>query len=143
MLDGKQWTTDNLRVNANGSYCYDDAELNCRQYGRLYTWASAQQGCQSLGAGWRLPTEDEWRRLAKNYGGVHKDSADGGKAAYKALMIGTVRASMPCQVAIEVPMTVSTDDWKLTDSIGQHPKLISTVHSSTTLVTRALTLSST
>jgi len=26
MLDGKQWTTDNLRVNANGFYCYDDAE---------------------------------------------------------------------------------------------------------------------
>src|SRR5262249_32337171 len=63
-------------------------ELNCRRYGRLYTWASASQGCQSLAVGWRLPTEDEWRELAKHYGGVHEDSDDGGKAAYKALMSG-------------------------------------------------------
>jgi uncharacterized protein (TIGR02145 family) len=35
-----------------------------------------------------LPTEDEWRRLAKHYGGVRDDSDDSGKAAYKALLIG-------------------------------------------------------
>src|SRR5437879_7848316 len=88
MPDSKQWTTDNLNVNTGQSYCYQDTELNCRRYGRLYTWEAAQRGCQSLGAGWRLPTEDEWRRLAKHYGGVHDDSDDGGKAAYKALVIG-------------------------------------------------------
>jgi uncharacterized protein (TIGR02145 family) len=88
MPDGKQWTTDNLNVNTGLSYCYDDAELNCRRYGRLYTWESAQRGCQSLGAGWRLPTNDEWRQMAKHYGGVRDDSDDGGKAAYKALSSG-------------------------------------------------------
>ena len=88
MPDSKQWTTDNLSVNTRQSYCYQDTELNCRRYRRLYTWEAAQRGCQSLGAGWRLPTEDEWRRLAKHYGGVHDDSDDGGKAAYKALVIG-------------------------------------------------------
>src|SRR5262245_37656103 len=65
MADGKQWTTANLNVNTSSSYCYDDAEPNCRRYGRLYTWESAQRGCQSLGDGWRLPTDDEWRQLAK------------------------------------------------------------------------------
>ena len=60
MADGKEWTTANLNVNTSSSYCYDDAELNCRRYGRLYTWESAQRGCQSLGGGWRLPTDDEW-----------------------------------------------------------------------------------
>ena len=88
MPDGKEWMTENLNVNTGGSYCYDDAELNCRRYGRLYTWESAQQGCRSLGAGWRLPTNDEWRQMAKHYGGVRDDSDDGGKAAYKALVLG-------------------------------------------------------
>jgi uncharacterized protein (TIGR02145 family) len=88
MADGKQWTTHNLDVNITPSYCYADAELNCRRYGRLYTWESAQRACQALGDGWRLPTDDEWRQLAKHYGGVSEDSADKGKAAYKALLAG-------------------------------------------------------
>jgi uncharacterized protein (TIGR02145 family) len=88
MPDGKQWTTENLNVNTDRSYCYDDAELNCRRYGRLYTWESAHRGCQSLGDGWRLPTNEEWMQLAKRYGGVRDDSNDSGSAAYKALSIG-------------------------------------------------------
>ena len=88
MADGKRWTTQNLSVNTAQSYCYEDAELNCRQYGRLYTWESARRGCQSLGNGWRLPTDDEWRQMAKHYGGLLEDSADGAKATYRALVIG-------------------------------------------------------
>jgi uncharacterized protein (TIGR02145 family) len=88
MPDGKQWTTENLNVDTAPSYCYEDAELNCRRYGRLYTWESAQQGCHSLGGGWRLPTDDEWRDMAKHYGGVREDSEDSGNAAYKALSVG-------------------------------------------------------
>jgi uncharacterized protein (TIGR02145 family) len=86
MVDGKQWTRQNLNVKADQSYCYDDAEKNCLKYGRLYTWQSAQQACQSLGTGWRLPTDDDWRQMAKHYGGVSSDSEDKGKAAYKALI---------------------------------------------------------
>ena len=88
MADGKHWTTQNLNINIMPSYCYEDAELNCRRYGRLYTWESARRVCQSLGDGWRLPTEDEWRRMAREYEGVSEDSNDKGKAAYKALLEG-------------------------------------------------------
>ena len=88
LADGKEWTTANLNVNASPSYCYDDAEGNCRRYGRLYTWESAQRACQSLGGGWRLPTDDEWRLMATRYGGVSSDSADKGRAAFTALMSG-------------------------------------------------------
>lgn len=88
MADDKEWTTANLNVNMSPSYCYDDAERNCRQYGRLYTWASAQRACQSLGDGWRLPTDDEWLQLAKQYGGLGNDSADTGNALYAALVTG-------------------------------------------------------
>lgn len=88
MPDGREWTTGNLTVSTDRSYCYEDAEVNCRRYGRLYTWESARQGCRLLGAGWRLPTNDEWRQLAKPFGGVRDDSDDSGHAAYAALLIG-------------------------------------------------------
>lgn len=86
MADGKQWTTKNLEVNTSPSWCYQDLETNCRRYGRLYTWESAPHACRSLGAGWRLPTDKEWRELAKVYGGVSEDSDDRGNAAYQALL---------------------------------------------------------
>ena len=88
MPDGRQWTTNNLSVEIEGSYCYEDAPPNCRRYGRLYTWEAAQRACRSLGDAWRLPTNDEWQQLAKHYGGVLGDSDDGGKAAYAALVTG-------------------------------------------------------
>lgn len=88
MADGKEWMTENLKVKTDRSYCYDDSEVNCRRYGRLYTWESAQQACRSLGDGWRLPTNAEWAQMAKHYGGVRGDSDDGGKAAYSALTSG-------------------------------------------------------
>jgi uncharacterized protein (TIGR02145 family) len=81
-----QWTVENLNLDTPPSYCYDDAQENCRRYGRLYPWDSAQRACLSLGQGWRLPTDDEWRRLAKRNGGVSEDSDDQGKAAYAALL---------------------------------------------------------
>jgi len=88
MADGKEWTTHNLDVSSVPSYCYEDVELNCSRYGRLYTWESARRACRSLEDGWRLPTDNEWRQMAKHYGGVSEDSDDRGKAAYRALFVG-------------------------------------------------------
>jgi uncharacterized protein (TIGR02145 family) len=86
-LDGNLWMTANLKLSIPGSYCYDNVERNCEQYGRLYTWESAVQGCSLLGAGWRLPTKDDWQRLAMLYGGKVEDSIVFRKEAYKALLI--------------------------------------------------------
>jgi uncharacterized protein (TIGR02145 family) len=88
MADGKEWTTENLSGKTDGSFCYDDVELNCRRYGRLYTWEAAKRGCQLLGDGWRLPTDDDWRQLARRHGGVIDDATNGGTTAYKALLLG-------------------------------------------------------
>ena len=48
MADGKQWTTGNLNVKTVPSYCYEDAESNCRLYGReahgFYWTASESDG---------------------------------------------------------------------------------------------------
>jgi uncharacterized protein (TIGR02145 family) len=86
MADGRTWTTDNLRLAWPGSYCYGDAASHCRRLGRLYTWASAAQVCTRLGTGWRLPTDDEWRQLAKAYGGLLGDFE--GPAASHDLLAG-------------------------------------------------------
>ena len=42
--------------------------------------------CRSLGDDWRLPTDEQWREMAKRYGGVR--SADKGRAAFMALLSG-------------------------------------------------------
>lgn len=88
MADGHEWTTANLDVETSRSFCYDDVEANCRRYGRMYSWDTAQVVCQSLGDGWHLPTDGQWRELAKRYGGVSDDSPDQGRSAFTALMTG-------------------------------------------------------
>ena len=88
LADGKEWTTRNLDVEVSPSFCYDDATDNCRKYGRLYTWESAQKACPALGDRWRLPTNDEWRALGVAYGGIRDETADKGRAAYEALIAG-------------------------------------------------------
>lgn len=65
MRDHNLWTTVNLRVNTNDSYCYENRPDNCTKYGRLYTWRAAEDGCRQFGDGWRLPTAPEWQQLAK------------------------------------------------------------------------------
>ena len=86
MSDGRTWTTTNLRLALPGSYCYGDVASECLRLGRLYTWASAAQACTRLGTGWRLPTDDEWRQLAKAYGGLLSNSE--GPAASTDLLAG-------------------------------------------------------
>lgn len=88
MPDGKQWLSENLSIEVPGSSCYQGEARMCRQYGRLYTWAAARAACRALGSGSRLPTEDEWRLLAKAYGGLYGESADSGKLAYQSLTAG-------------------------------------------------------
>jgi uncharacterized protein (TIGR02145 family) len=88
MMDGKEWLTKNLNVATSDSYCFDDREANCRNFGRLYTWQAAQRACQLLGDGWRLSTDEDWRQLANLYGGAFDGAEGSGKAAYQALVSG-------------------------------------------------------
>jgi uncharacterized protein (TIGR02145 family) len=88
MPDGNEWTTENIKVDLTESFCYDDLPSNCVRYGRLYTWKTAMTVCNQLGEDWQLPSNHEWRNLAKQYGGVMDDSDDEGKGAYIALIDG-------------------------------------------------------
>jgi|GEM_PF-1293140 len=85
---GLTWMTENLNYRVADSWCYDDKTSNCSKYGRLYTWEAAKRACASLGPGWRLPTDQEWRDLVKRFGGADGDASDGGKAAYQVMIEG-------------------------------------------------------
>ena len=76
---GKQtWMAENLKLRTDDSWCYDDNELMCEKYGRLYTWAAAmgyprrynhekpdeqyprKKVCPD---GFRIPTESDFETL--------------------------------------------------------------------------------
>lgn len=82
------WMAENLNYEtATGSYCYGDEEDNCKEYGRLYTWATAvgksEEECgygvkcnldtgKVRGVcpeGWHLPDTTEWNALFNAVGG--------------------------------------------------------------------------
>jgi uncharacterized protein (TIGR02145 family) len=88
MPDGKRWTLSNASIETPESYCYGDASANCERYGRLYTWSAARDVCTSMGSAWRLPSMNDWRGLARAYGGVFENGVGGGKDAFQELLVG-------------------------------------------------------
>jgi uncharacterized protein (TIGR02145 family) len=50
----------------SGSWCYDDNETGCKEYGMLYDWNAARKACP---AGYRLPTKEDWDYLVRYAGG--------------------------------------------------------------------------
>ena len=87
------WMAENLKFESEFSWCYGNAEANCRKYGRLYSWAAAMDsagesstngwGCGKFGhycaptppvrgacpEGWHLPDSTEFAALFKAIGG--------------------------------------------------------------------------
>lgn len=80
------WMTNNLKLEIPGSCSYDSLEKNISQYGRLYTWDAAKQGCASLGESWRLPTKDEWFQLSKLYANGAEDSVTIRKKSFQPML---------------------------------------------------------
>ena len=71
-IGAQTWMAENLNYETGNSYCYDNNASNCTKYGRLYTWAAAQNACPD---GWHLPSKAEFETLLEAVGGV-QDSED-------------------------------------------------------------------
>lgn len=56
------WSSQNLDVEIDGSWCYDDKDVNCQKYGRLYTWEAAKK-IGRMFDGWRLPSKNDLDEL--------------------------------------------------------------------------------
>ena len=86
-IGSQTWMTENLRYDAEGSFCYEESKSNCFRYGRLYTWAAAvgksEKECgpgkdcplPSLvrgvcPSGWRLPSREDYEILFDAVGGM-------------------------------------------------------------------------
>ena len=85
MKDDKIWMTQNLNLEVSDSWCYGNDKNNCAKYGRLYTWEAAKKACEQIGEGWRLPTDEEWKEMTKQYGGF-----DNSTEAYENFVEGGI-----------------------------------------------------
>ena len=57
-----RWLAENLRFRTADSRCYENDEANCEDHGRLYRLDDALKACP---AGWRVPSEADWRSLER------------------------------------------------------------------------------
>jgi TonB family protein len=64
-IGGNAWIAQNLNYKTGNSWCYDNDDSKCKQYGRLYDWNTAKTACP---AGWHLPTRQEWLDMNKAAG---------------------------------------------------------------------------
>ena len=62
-IGNQVWMAENLSFKLGDSWCYDNSEQNCNEYGRLYTWNAAQKACPD---GWRMASDREWDAVASN-----------------------------------------------------------------------------
>lgn len=90
-IGAHRWMAENLRFAAPGSFCYEDKDIRCRSYGRLYPWHVAMrlpddflQNAVEGGilpvhqgvcpAGWHMPSREEWMDLGKSAAQMNKGS---------------------------------------------------------------------
>lgn len=68
------WFAENLKFEANKSWCYDNDPGNCEKYGRLYKWGTilnGEEGSYEVPSGvqgicppgWHIPSDGEWKIL--------------------------------------------------------------------------------
>lgn len=65
-IGNQWWFAENLNYKTDNSWAYNNDESLAKEYGRLYTWESAQTACPD---GWHIPSNDEWDAMVDAIGG--------------------------------------------------------------------------
>lgn len=91
LIGNRRWMAENLRFAAPGSFCYEDKDIRCRSYGRLYPWHVAMRLARDFlsnpvegaileehqgicPAGWHVPSQREWGELVTSIAQMGKGS---------------------------------------------------------------------
>lgn len=59
------WTAQNMNYHGVGGLCYNDDDINCEHYGRLYEIGAISKACPS---GWHAPTSAEYQQMYNDAG---------------------------------------------------------------------------
>jgi len=59
-----------LEIAPSFQWAYDSSDVNVDTYGRLYTWAAANDSRGVCPDGWHVPTDEEWTTLTDYLGGL-------------------------------------------------------------------------
>jgi len=83
-INGIVWLAENLSVAVKESECISD----CQNTGRFYTFAGAQEACQKLGAGWQVPSQEDWAHVFTEYENINSTSSENTQKKYEAFIPG-------------------------------------------------------
>ncbi len=77
-----------------GSWCYNEDEDNCKEYGRLYTFEAINQGiCPD---GWRVPSDDDFKILEQNIGMPTSEVDSHGWRGAESNLGDRIKTSLKC-----------------------------------------------
>jgi uncharacterized protein (TIGR02145 family) len=65
-IGNQTWMAENLKFADGNSWYYNNDSINYKNYGRLYNYKSAKNGCPK---GWHLSSDNEWKILIDCLGG--------------------------------------------------------------------------
>lgn len=111
-IGGVRWMAENLRFAVPGSFCYENKDIRCRSYGRLYPWHVAMRLPEDFlvnpveggitvehqgvcPAGWHMPSQKEWTDMMQAVAQMRKGSV----AAALKMREGWVRGGAPISEA--------------------------------------------
>lgn len=110
-IGGVRWMAENLRFAVPGSFCYENKDIRCRSYGRLYPWHVAMRLPEDFlvnpveggitvehqgvcPAGWHMPSQKDWDKLVEDV-----SKMKGSVASALKMREGWVRGGAPISEA--------------------------------------------